>query len=151
MYYIYHIEGVKIGCSIQPEKRVNNQGYSNYSILESHTNINIAAKREIELQKQYGYVEDTIHTNYVQHLEFQKAGANACKGKPNKGASTQIKNKIGIWAMSEEERNKVQKNASKYGGIAQSQIERTCPHCGKVGKGNGMFGAHFNRCKLINE
>lgn len=33
------------------------------------------------------------------------------------------------------------------GGRASSQVERTCPHCGKTGKSNGMFTSHFDRCK----
>ncbi len=28
-----------------------------------------------------------------------------------------------------------------------SIIERTCPHCGKLGKGNAMLQWHFNNCK----
>jgi len=147
MYYIYHIEGVKIGCSTNPKERVRRQGYLNYSILESYNDINIAAKREIELQKIYGYIEKNIGTDYVQQYQYGVKGREAAKGL---GAKAQIENKIGIWALNKNQRSKIQKNASKFGGVAQSQIIRTCPHCGKVGKGNGMFGAHFDRCKLIN-
>ena len=59
MYYIYHIPGVKIGCSIRPEKRVKSQGYSKYQILEEYTDKDKASKREIELQKEYGYKVDS--------------------------------------------------------------------------------------------
>jgi hypothetical protein len=59
-YYIYHIEGVKIGCSTRPKQRISTQGYTDYKILETHTDIMIASNREIELQKQYGYVVDRI-------------------------------------------------------------------------------------------
>ena len=27
-------------------------------------------------------------------------------------------------------------------------VERTCPHCQKVGKGNAMFKHHMDRCKF---
>jgi hypothetical protein len=60
MYYIYHIQGVKIGCSTQPTKRVQNQGYSNFEILEEHSDINVVSDRELELQKHYGYKVDTV-------------------------------------------------------------------------------------------
>lgn len=60
MYYIYHIEGVKIGCTMNPTIRPKKQGYPNYSILEKHTDVYIVSDREIELQKQYGYKVDTI-------------------------------------------------------------------------------------------
>jgi hypothetical protein len=148
MYYIYHIPGIKIGCSVNPKRRVKEQGYKSFEILEEHNDndIELAAKREIELRNQYGYKEDNVKTDYVQHYQFGKIGrANMI---PGKGAETQIKNKIGIWALSKEERSKIQKNASSYGGYAQSQIVYTCPHCGKVGKGNGMLGYHFDKCKL---
>ena len=68
MYYIYHIPGVKIGCSINPKARVKKQGYSDYELLETHTDIKIASIREIELQKQYGYEIDKIA--YHLTLEF---------------------------------------------------------------------------------
>jgi hypothetical protein len=116
MYSIYHIPGVKIGCSKQPEKRVNQQGYSDFEILETHTDIDIASQREIELQKQYGYEEKFIHTNYKQQIEFGKAGQLACKGKPNKGTQTQIKNKIGIFGYTKEERQKLNASIAHIGG-----------------------------------
>jgi hypothetical protein len=62
-YYIYHIEGVKIGCSTNPKKRVKEQGYTEYQIVESHSDIGIAADRELELQKEYGYKVDSVRYN----------------------------------------------------------------------------------------
>ena len=58
-YYIYHIEGKKIGCTMNPTIRPKKQGYPNYSILEEHTDIYIASDREIQLQKECGYKVDT--------------------------------------------------------------------------------------------
>ena len=60
MYHIYHIPGVKIGCSSNVESRVKIQKFDNYEILEEHNDVYIASKREIELQKQYGYKVDRI-------------------------------------------------------------------------------------------
>ena len=59
-YYIYHIKGKKIGCTIQPKRRTKTQGFDNYEILEEHTDIYIASDREIELQKEWGYQIDTL-------------------------------------------------------------------------------------------
>jgi len=101
MYYIYHIPNIKIGCSTQPKERVERQGYTEFEILETHTDIYKAAKREKELQKKYGYVEENVHTDYVQHYEYGKSGREAAKGL---GAKTQIRNKIGIFGYSKEER-----------------------------------------------
>ena len=63
-YYIYHIKGVKIGVSTEPDKRVKKQGYCDYEILETHTDIMKVSVREKDLQKQYGYKVD--HAPYYQ-------------------------------------------------------------------------------------
>jgi hypothetical protein len=60
MYYIYHIPGVKIGCSQNIKKRMQSQKFSQYEIVEEHYDVYKASKREIELQKKYGYKVDRI-------------------------------------------------------------------------------------------
>jgi hypothetical protein len=61
MYTIYHIPNIKIGCTEKlPKERVEEQGYDKFEILETHIDIDIASKRERELQKQYGYKMDKI-------------------------------------------------------------------------------------------
>jgi len=57
-YIIYHIKGIKIGCSKRIEKRIKEQKFNEYEILEVHTDINIASEREKELNLQYGYEWD---------------------------------------------------------------------------------------------
>lgn len=104
MYSIYHIPGVKIGCSKRVEQRVKEQGYKKYELLEVYHDINKASEREKELQKEYGYIEKNVKTDYKQQIEFAKFGRLAQMGKPNKGSQTQIKNKIGIFGYSKEER-----------------------------------------------
>ena len=58
-YYVYEIPGIKIGCTTQPNYRIKRQGFTDWVILEEHTDIYIASDREIELQKQYGYKVDS--------------------------------------------------------------------------------------------
>jgi hypothetical protein len=66
IYYIYHIEGIKIGCSINPKQRVKRQGYSKFEIIETHTNEDIASYRERQLQIAYGYrVDKTSYKNIL--------------------------------------------------------------------------------------
>lgn len=60
MFYIYHVPGVKIGCSQNIKKRINAQKFSHYEILEEHYDVFEASNREIQLQKQYGYKVDNI-------------------------------------------------------------------------------------------
>lgn len=70
MYTIYHIPGVKIGCTMNLRRRMNEQGYDDgdYEILEVHDDIDIASRREIELQKEYGYVDKFCRTVYKQSV-----------------------------------------------------------------------------------
>jgi len=63
MYYIYHIKGQKIGVTRNLEKRVTQaQGYKphEYEVLDSSDDIEYISKREIELQKSYGYKVDMV-------------------------------------------------------------------------------------------
>ncbi len=143
MYQIYHIKGIKIGCTTNVERRVKQQGYSEYEILETHSDIKVASKREKELQSIYGYDEKNVRTLYEQHYNFALKGVEAAKGL---GAKTQIENKIGMFGYTKEERTKINTKNAPKGGLAQSQVLRECPHCGKVGKGNGMF-THFKICE----
>jgi len=71
-YWIYHIPGVKIGVSNNPDVRTKIQGFTEYEILEEHTNAKVVSKREQELQAQYGYPVDKIE--YWKTLNWQKKG-----------------------------------------------------------------------------
>jgi NTP pyrophosphatase (non-canonical NTP hydrolase) len=60
-YTIYHIPGKKIGVTNDLYNRVEcQQGYEvgEYEILDSSTDIDYISKRELELQKEYGYRVD---------------------------------------------------------------------------------------------
>ena len=60
-YIIYHIPGKKIGVTNDLYNRVEcQQGYEvgEYEVLESSDDIDYISKREIELQKEYGYRVD---------------------------------------------------------------------------------------------
>ena len=70
MYYIYHIPGKKIGCTKNPNSRLRQQNANVYEILETHSDIHIASKREIELQKEYGYKVDSS-TYFDSTKEFK--------------------------------------------------------------------------------
>lgn len=103
-YTIYHIPGVKIGVSTRLINRLEEQGFSNYEILEEHVDIYEVSNREQELQKEYGYkvdskpywkvVEDGLRglanvkpeNRIVNNKEHQsKASAAAHKSKLKKG------------------------------------------------------------------
>ena len=85
IYSIYHIPGIKIGCSTQHIKRTKEQGYTDYEIIEEYSDIYIASDREQELQKEYGYKVDTIpywksSQQLRKHASFQSASKGGKKG-----------------------------------------------------------------------
>ena len=81
MYYIYHIPGVKIGCSTIPKIRVKNQGYEEFEILEQHESIDFADQREMELQIEYGYDVDKVrYSKSIANLERGKTKESCSKG-----------------------------------------------------------------------
>ena len=93
-YYIYHIPGVKIGCTSQLEIRMKQQEFGSWEVLETHTDGWLAGNREIELQKEYGLPVDKIHYMIArQHMQKAQRIANngwqtgdqAARGRRNKG------------------------------------------------------------------
>ncbi len=61
MYYLYHIPGKKIGVTRNLSKRVTQtQGYkpTEYEVLDQSDDIDYISKKELELQKSYGYKVD---------------------------------------------------------------------------------------------
>lgn len=101
MYYIYHIPGKKIGCTKNPNNRLRQQNADVYEILETHSDIHIASKREIELQKKYGYkVDNCTYYNSIKEFKIEsviKAGkASASKSwKENRERELQKSSKGG--------------------------------------------------------
>jgi hypothetical protein len=81
-YYIYEIPGVKIGCTDNVKRRVKEQKCTQYKILEHHTDVMEASRREIELQKQYGYKVDK--TPYYKTLLIQTTEGRSKAGRKNK-------------------------------------------------------------------
>ena len=88
MYYIYHIPGVKIGCTRTLKLRMREQGFTDWAVLEQHSDIYEASSREIELQKEYGYGRDTPMPYWktvliAQNEETNFKKSNTTKGRPN--------------------------------------------------------------------
>lgn len=135
-YYIYHIDGIKIGCSTNAEKRVKKQGYTDYTILETHTDIEVASNREIELQKEYGYKVDNIpYSISIQHFDKAKSKIDLVT----------LGKKLNEW---QKKTNFFQtdefKKGSIKGGVVQGERNKTNGHMDMMrDKGN------FNRKQII--
>ena len=59
-YYIYHVPGIKIGMTDNLLKRMKQQGFTEWEILETHTCIYEGSFRELELQAEYGLPIDPM-------------------------------------------------------------------------------------------
>ena len=136
MYTIYHIEGVKIGCSVNPKARVKAQGYGAFQVLEVHNDIQVASKREIELQIEYGYGRDN-KSPYTKSATFGTFEGCSKGGKINGKKNVET----GHLAF-------IRRVGCKIGGKTTGSIERTCPWCFRTIKGSTYYRWHGDRCKF---
>jgi hypothetical protein len=163
MYYIYHIEGVKIGCSKNPKRRVKQQGYTEYTILETHTDIQIASERERSLQKEYGFKVD--NKQYKDVITMSSLGG-LVGGK--KGAAKIKELGIGIYSMTKEQRIELGKNSidklvqwnknnpehlknqqsigGKIRGPIQGNINKENGHISQLGKQMTIYNNRLQTC-----
>ena len=136
-YTIYHIPGVKIGCTAWLDKRISNQGFTDYEVLEVHTDIYVASEREIELQKEYGYTVDTsLYWQTVQNsglnLEARKKGGQV----------------VGFTKEQMSKGGKALKGRPKPSYIGLNlQKKKTCPHCNKTTNAGNYTRWHGDACK----
>ena len=69
IYFIYHIPGIKIGCTSDLQTRMRVQRFTEWEILEEHTDIYEVSDREIQLQKDYGLpVDKMLYYQKISHL-----------------------------------------------------------------------------------
>jgi len=94
MYYIYHIPGVKIGCSMHPKKRVKSQGYTDFEILNKSEDKLLASELEIQLQKQYGYKIDRVKYHQGKYKSMGHKGGARCVELGHTKTLQQIGSKI---------------------------------------------------------
>ena len=155
MYYIYEIPGVKIGCtSLDDMSRPRSQSHD-FRIIEQHEDIMVASQRELELQKELGYPVDS-HPYY----EVIKRSSRGAKSQLEKGTHN-------FQIMPKEKRKEISslgasaqpREAKVRGGLANKgipkphakemaralNIEWTCLHCNKSGKGAGNFSRYGHK------
>ena len=126
MYYIYHILGVKIGCTKDLQKRMSDQGFTEWEILETYTDGWLAGDREIELQKEYGYPVDTCH--YMVSLQNRPTWTEEAraKGKAGRTAWGAILGKMSN-TLSFKDDELIQQIRSEYKGGSKNQHNRVGP------------------------
>jgi len=89
IFTIYHVPGVKIGCTDNLKRRLKAQGLldTEWEVLETHTDENIASEHEKELQIQYGYPVDRSVYNFETRSRVGKMGGKVqgpIQGQKNK-------------------------------------------------------------------
>jgi hypothetical protein len=148
MYYIYHIKGVKFGCSVEPENRVKAQGFTDYSIHETHTDIYLASDREQELNREYGYpVDDVPYYISVQNRrkwtqEDSEKGGEANKlsgwmstlGKSGASGKMQFIEGRGMFGMSDEKKIDARHRGGTTSGNNAKESGQFNKYCSEGGK-----------------
>ena len=145
-YYIYHIPGVKYGCTQNYPERPASQSEV-YELTEMHTDIMIASKREKELNIAAGYPwSDTQY--YYKMVEYgKKVGSIQGKKNVESGHWSKLHSIGGLAAKEVGAQSKAGKIGGKSPNNPTQQIV-TCPHCGRIGQKAGLSQKHFDRCKL---
>lgn len=156
-YYIYHVPGIKIGCTTNIKRRMSQQGFTNWEILEEHEDIYLASDRELELQTEYGYTID--HTPYYKTFrrvvnsnrgntytlgvklsaETREKISEARKGK--KFSAEHCKK------ISESHKGKTHSAETRKKMSETKRAKVTCTHCNKTGGISNMKRYHFDNCK----
>jgi len=163
-YYLYHIPGVKVGCTTRPHERiVEEQGFDTYEILETYTDISVASAREIQLQEQMGYGRDNNATYENSYNARVSGGYRGGKTNKDSGWISELGYNQG---RANVESGHLQNIASQGGKISGSKLSKDhmsklgkiggnkqviCPHCGKQGLARPMHRWHFDKCKHKND
>lgn len=137
MYYLYHIKGLKWGCTKNLEKRLRKQGYSisDCSNVITVSNIDKAAEMEKQLNLEYGYKNQ--HQSYINACKKSILGGNKTSSI---GKMSEIGKIYGGKYAIESGQLKEIRNLQNY-----SKIE--CPHCKSIGQARAMKRWHFDNCK----
>ena len=159
VYKIYHIPGIKIGCSNQIDIRIEYQGFNNYEVLETYTDIYEASKRETILQKQYGYNVDNIpYYKTIQNQKLSRGKKSRLLALKNRGNVNTVLSEMGkIGGKKTKESGKLLQSAilgGKVAGKIRAKVNNSnilkCPKCGMENNVGNSKRWHFDNCKRIN-
>jgi hypothetical protein len=168
MYTIYHVVGIKVGCTIAPKRRFrqNRDLYGEniqIEILDELENCSaqFAGDREWEWADAFGYPRGYHYTaRWDVRISAEELSANGRKAAlvSNLGhASSEVRGHSGIgfennfWYNKSDKHKKDAIKGSKIGasrGILGMQTTSECPHCGKTGQTAVMGRWHFDNCKF---
>jgi hypothetical protein len=148
-YTVYHILGIKIGCTTNLETRISRQGFTEYEILwQQDGDFDfgwVAGDKEIELQLQYfGKRDNKVH--------YQSSRIKLLEGGKNvKTRNTWDKNskRCDPWKVNPEAMLIAARKSIANATLAASSSPNRaslkmykCITCGKEIKGSGPAGRH---------
>ena len=147
MYYLYHIKGIKWGCSKNLSKRLKSQGYSltdAYEIIEED-DLDKAADMEKEFNIRDGY-----HWRDDQDYRvILNAGKHAYKNKErvwNGRLFTKQESSLGAYIAGKYPTEKARE--ARRTNMNKLNEYKTCPHCNIYARGLGYNRYHGDKCKL---
>ena len=140
-YLIYHIPGVKIGCTCDLHKRMRDQGFTQWEILEEYNDIHEASDREIQLQKDYGYKVDT--SPYWQSVQNRPKWNN----KTRRLFSKEDCIAGGKWHKDKPKPTKYKTKEHTAAAVQASLRRIVCDHCGKDANTGNYARWHGDNCK----
>jgi hypothetical protein len=144
MYKIYHIKGVKWGCTKQKlERRLGQQKskLSDVSEVIEEKDFEKAAELEkfLNIRDGYGWNDSRDYRNIIKRRKCSWTAEDRLKGALKGGKSAVESGQLkSICSMGG-------KIGGKIAGKISSQIERICPNCNRIGKGN-RFVSHIKNC-----
>jgi predicted RNA-binding Zn-ribbon protein involved in translation (DUF1610 family) len=158
-YYIYHVEGIKFGCTNDPKRRakqtLKRYGKVKFEVVEEFEDIGEASRREIELNERY----DTADRKPYSDMVAMREGTKYHTGEQHHNFGQDVagdKNPNYGNAWSEEQRRHLSQMNSNPSEDTRSKMRAAwigrekiaCPHCGKesISRGN-MNRWHFDNCK----
>ena len=147
MYQLYHIKGVKWGCSKNLVKRLKSQGYTltdAYEIIEI-SDLDEAADMEKELNIRDGYP----FRDDQDYRVILNAGKHSYKNKKRVGPigtftkqDCELGGYIAGTYPTEKAREARRTNMNKLNEY------KTCPYCNIYARGIGYNRYHGDKCKL---
>ena len=145
MFTLYHIEGKKWGMTGQKlERRLwqQNLKIDNVSNVITCGNLDMAAdmERDLNIRDGYGWNESRDYRNIIKNRKNNFTKEGTLKGALKGGKSAVLSGQLQSICSSGG------KVGGKIAGKIQSQIERVCPNCKRIGRGN-RFVAHIKNCK----
>ena len=146
MYSLYHIKGVKWGCTKNLEKRLKNQGYSISDLdrLITVGNIDKAADMEKQLNLEYGYKWDDTQDYRIISKCAEKALTVDYKRHNHKFTKKQCSEGGYITGKKKTQKQQV----ARISNMQKINVYKTCPYCNLTTRGAAYFRYHGDKCKL---